>query len=191
METLIDQLYAYGKGVLPEPQRIQPLECLERAISGLSEVLPPGDRLTKALAPDLRTIQADPKSITRVFSNILANAAEAVKDGGEIRVRAENVSQIPTSEAGTKKGPYVHVHVADTGRGMPPEDKARVFDPYFTTRFIGRGLGMAEAYGVVKHYGGIIFLDSEPGRGTNVHVYLPAEPSPGSADQATDLSHKA
>jgi signal transduction histidine kinase len=61
---------------------------------------------------------------------------------------------------------------------MPEEVKERVFEPFFTTKFQGRGLGMAAAYGIIKNHGGYIYLDSEPGRGTAVHIMLPPCPAP-------------
>jgi len=186
MSQLVDQLYAYGSGVLPEPRRIQPNQCIEQAICTVSDTLPAEVRITTALSPRLYAIHADPKILERVFTSILTNSVDAMDGAGEIRVRSENVAQVPFSGAGERQSPssaYVHIHVADTGRGMTPEVLAHIFEPFYSTKFIGRGLGMAEAYGVIKHYGGMIFVDSEPNRGTNVHVYLPAEAAPDTSAQ--------
>jgi len=178
MARMVDQLYAYGRGILPEAKRIQIADCLEKAIGRVSECLPPRARITRNLSPSTFTVQADPESTTQALANVLTNALEAIPEGGEVRVRMENADRIPFSgatETGAREGPYVHVHIADNGCGMPSETLTRVFEPYFTTKRIGRGLGLSETHGVIKHFGGSIFVDSEVGRGTNVHIYLPAE----------------
>lgn len=178
MSQLVDQLYTYAIGILPEPRRVQPNQCLEQATLAVSDLLPRGVTIEKALSPRLPTVLADPASLERVFTNILTNAAEAVPEGGGIRIRTEVVTQAPFSgagESGTRLGPWVHTHIADTGCGMSPDVLAHLFEPYASTKFVGRGWGMAVAHWVVKGYRGILFVDSEPGRGTNVHVYLPTE----------------
>ncbi len=182
LSNLVDQLYSYGRGIFPDPKRIRPNECMQQAIAGLADRLPAGARITTNLARDVRAIQVDPGSITTVFANVLSNAVEAMKDGGDIRVRTANVSRVPSSpvaQPGMARGPHVHISIADTGCGMSPEVLARVFDPYFSTKgHPARGVGMAVASAVIQHYAGVIFLDSEEGRGTSVHMYLPAEGDP-------------
>jgi PAS domain S-box-containing protein len=175
---LVDEIFSIARKLFPDPKRIQPNDCVKKALSGLSDRLPEGNRLETALAPDLQLIQADRDLVARVLSNILENAVEAVEDGGDIRILTESVSQVPSSVADklhVSHGPFLHVHIADTGCGMTPGELALVFEPFFTTKHTGRGMGMSVAKAVIEHYGGFIFLDSEKGRGTRVHVYMPAE----------------
>ena len=112
-----------------------------------------------------------------MISAILANSSEAIEGKGRIRINCRNES-ITDMEAkgfsGLKTGPYVVLTIEDDGHGMDRETSKRIFEPFFTTRFHGRGLGMAAVYGIVKNHAGWIAVDSEPGQGTKVSIYLPA-----------------
>ena len=142
------------------------------------------------LAPDLWPIQADADQIHDVVTNLLRNAAQAMPDGGAVEVRAENLcvraGQLPPLGPGC----YVHLQVLDHGPGIPPEDLDRVFEPYFTTRPEGHGLGLATCWSIVRRHGGHIAVQSRPpGEGAAIDVYLPrahggleAPPAPAAAD---------
>jgi two-component system, cell cycle sensor histidine kinase and response regulator CckA len=113
--------------------------------------------------------------------NLLVNARDAMPEGGviEVETAAESVTQETFSEHVTgisvEPGGYVRWTVTAHGHGMSPETRARVFEPFFTTKEQGRGtgLGLATVYGIVKQSQGYIWIDSTPGVGTSVHVYLP------------------
>jgi CheY-like chemotaxis protein len=96
-------------------------------------------------------------------------------DGGRLTIRADNVREQELDGAGDGHGRYVLIEVADTGCGMPAKVIERAFEPFFTTKPTGQGtgLGLSMAYGFVKQTGGEILLDSEPGRGTTVRIFLP------------------
>jgi PAS domain S-box-containing protein len=127
---------------------------------------------------DIWTVEVDRSQIEQVMVNLYLNAWQAMGHGGTIRVKIENVlldnNFVKPYEAAP--GKYVRVSVADTGTGMDEETQKRVFEPFFTTRSMGRGTGMglASAFGIVKNHNGIIKFTSSPGNGTTFYIYLPA-----------------
>ena len=132
----------------------------------------------KSFAEDLWTVEADQVEIERLLLNLFVNAAQAMPGGGHLYLTTANVElsgryvqpfQLPA-------GRYVRVSTTDTGIGMDEQTRARVFEPFFTSRETGQGtgLGLASAYATVKGHGGIINVYSEKGRGTTFDVYLPA-----------------
>ena len=125
-------------------------------------------------------IKADPTQLNQILLNLCTNAAHAMKEsGGILKIGLKNTSlgvEDAKTFEGLKPGAFVRLTVSDTGCGLPPEIVGRIFDPYFTTKAVGEGTGMglAVVQGIIKSYGGAITLESEPGRGTTFHVYLPA-----------------
>jgi PAS domain S-box-containing protein len=120
-----------------------------------------------SLAADLSLVEADEGQLSQVFHNLVLNAVQAMPDGGTVTIQAENFS----SPAGKH---FVKVSVADTGVGIPEQHLQRIFDPYFTTKQQGSGLGLATCHSIIKNHGGIINLDSLPGVGSTFYVSLPA-----------------
>jgi signal transduction histidine kinase/ActR/RegA family two-component response regulator len=118
------------------------------------------------LAESLWSAEVDSGQIGQVLHNILINAREATSGGGTIEVRAENIS----GEA----EPHVRVSIRDQGHGISPDVLRRIFDPYFTTKPGGSGLGLATAYAIVAKHGGRLAVESTPGAGTVFTVDLPA-----------------
>jgi two-component system cell cycle sensor histidine kinase/response regulator CckA len=139
------------------------------------------------IAPALGRVKADAGSIEQVILNLVVNARDAMPGGGRLGISVQNRSIDQAAAAAYPEmvpGEYVMLSVADTGHGMDEQTRARVFDPFFTTKPVGQGtgLGLSTAYGFIKQSGGYIHLESEPSRGTTVHVFLPrAESSLGSA----------
>ena len=130
------------------------------------------------LAPDLWPIEADEAQLVQVFTNLLINAQQAMPHGGVVAVRAENVVRADgasrSTRCGSRPGAYVRVSVADQGIGIPKEHLSRIFDPYFSTKQRGSGLGLATTYSIVKNHGGLIGVDSQLGQGTTMEVHFPA-----------------
>jgi len=137
------------------------------------------------LAPGLPAIEADPTQFRQAIMNLLINASEAI-DGAEgtITVRTGAVELGPDALRDTlhppeaAPGPHVCVEVRDTGCGMDAATTAKVFDPFFSTKFTGRGLGLATVLGAVRGHRGALAVTSAPGRGTTFRVYLPAAGAP-------------
>ncbi len=119
-----------------------------------------------AIAEDLWCAEVDPGQIGQALHNILLNARQAMPEGGIIEVRAENV--------GGESGPAVKISIQDYGCGISPEILPRIFDPYFTTKPDGRGLGLATAYSIVSKHGGVLSVRSNPGDGATFTIDLPA-----------------
>ncbi|MBW2529421.1 MAG: PAS domain-containing protein [Deltaproteobacteria bacterium] len=123
---------------------------------------------------DLWAVHADPTQLGQVVQNLVLNAVQAMPDGGEVEVAASNETLDETSGLPLPAGRYVELAVRDTGLGIDPELVDRVFDPYFTTKEAGTGLGLATVHSVVRRHGGHTTLRSTPGSGTEVRVLLPA-----------------
>ncbi len=139
-----------------------------------------------AIAPRVWPVEVDAGQMSLVFSNLALNAVQAMPGGGRIAFAVENVAlaagEVPTLAAGD----YVRIIVSDAGQGIAPEHLGRIFDPYFTTRADGTGLGLTSVYSIVKKHDGHITVSSTLGRGTTFQIYLPAAhaalPSPAAAE---------
>jgi PAS domain S-box-containing protein len=133
-------------------------------------------RLETDLSRPLPAVEATVAQISQLVMNLTTNASEAIGDrDGVIRVTTRPVTVVPGSQLSERLSgsEYVQLEVSDTGRGMSPELQARVFDPFFSTKSRGRGLGLALVDGIVRRLGGAINLLSEPGHGTKLQVLLP------------------
>jgi len=131
-------------------------------------------RLDLHIPDDVWPIEADEGQIAQVISNIVINADHAMPEGGEVRVDVENVVAQANDAPLTVHGSYVKISIADHGVGIPREHLSKIFDPYFTTKHKGSGLGLATAYSVVKNHAGHIIAESQPTVGSTFYVYLPA-----------------
>jgi hypothetical protein len=133
------------------------------------------------LPESLYMVDVDETQIEQVIQNILINAREAMFDGGTLTISAENISLKGESSLNSmfkmtplKKGNYVKVTISDNGPGISKNNLKRIFDPYFTTKPNGTGLGLATAYNILKNHRGMITVESELGNGTSFTLYIPA-----------------
>jgi len=123
---------------------------------------------------DLWKASIDEGQISQVVNNLVLNAAQAMLQGGTVRISADNV-EVASAKAGEMKpGKYVRITVSDEGSGIPREHIKRIFEPYFTTKAKGSGLGLATSYSIVRSHEGSIEVESDVGRGTTMRVFLPA-----------------
>ena len=128
------------------------------------------------ISSDLWEVSADEEQLTQVVTNLVVNAQQSMRDGGCIDVRAENIIEpgrrwehaLPI-----EPGRYIRISVTDHGIGIPEQYVGRIFDPYFSTKENGNGLGLATAYSIVKNHGGYVAVVSRPGEGTTLTVNLP------------------
>ena len=185
--ALVKQILAYS-GKSRREIRTTDLSGLIRDFGGLLERAV-GTRalLTYDLAAGPLPVEADVAQISQVVMNLVANAAEAMgPGGGTVTVRTEAIRADRAALASPyfesedlPEGEYAVLEVSDTGSGMTPETLGKLFDPFYTTKFTGRGLGLAAVLGIVRGHGGSIRVRSEPGRGSTVRVLLPrSERSP-------------
>ncbi|MDH4233078.1 MAG: PAS domain-containing protein [Nitrospirota bacterium] len=148
------------------------------------------------LADEIWPVYADKGQITQVFMNIFMNAFEAMeKKGGRLKVETRNIRFDDVWECSQfaeahPAGDYVYARIEDTGVGMSEEIQKKVFEPFFSTKFLGRGLGLAAAAGIIQKHEGCISLESETGKGTAVHVYLPRTKG-AAADEKTERKTEA
>jgi PAS domain S-box-containing protein len=133
--------------------------------------------LVLELAPELPEVQGDPAQIQQMIMNLGTNAWEACGDGGRgtvtVRTGQARVAQALPSAVPVAPGPYVTLEVADDGCGMAPELLTRIFDPFFSTKFMGRGLGLSALAGILLGHGGGLRVESAPGQGSCFRLYLP------------------
>jgi PAS domain S-box-containing protein len=144
-------------------------------------------------APGLPLVDIDEGQIGQVFSNLFINAAEAMPAGGPIEVDADVVDVDAPASPALSPGRYVRTTITDHGAGIAPDVLPRIFDPYFTTKNRGSGLGLATVHSIVKRHGGHVEVRSEPSRGSTFTIYLPAaearvpHPAPPSRPAAQPL----
>ena len=173
---LIKHLLAYSRGGRYRSEIIDMAEFIQETLAALEKELNPRIRLSCDFSPDLPRISADPVQLRMVVEGIVNNSAEAINESGSIVIdlRSINIDSIESGQRpGMQPGQYVCFRVRDTGKGMDAETLQHIFEPFYTKKFPGRGLGMAAVYGIVKNHGGWIGVDSEPGIGTTVKIYFP------------------
>ncbi|MFO7478400.1 MAG: PAS domain-containing protein [Methyloceanibacter sp.] len=187
---LVRQLLAFSRQQTLRPQVLQLGDVLSELSILLGRLLGENVELLLDQAGDLWTVKADLHQFEQVIINLAVNARDAMADGGKLTIRTANVGEAESRALGHPElvpGDYVLIEVSDTGCGMTPEVKQKIFEPFFSTKEIGRGtgLGLSTVYGIVKQTGGYIFADSEAGNGTIMRVLLPrymetaeAEPAP-------------
>lgn len=180
---LTRELLAYARGEPARRQAVPPAGLLQEAAA--LAVQRADVRCELRVPEEPWAIQVDEEQIGRVFVNLLANAEQAMPGGGRIEVTVENVVLGEGNTLALPGGPYVRISLRDEGIGITGEHLPRIFDPYFTTKPTGTGLGLAVAYAVVTSHGGRVEVESAPGEGTNFLVYLPALPA-ASAEQAAE-----
>jgi len=170
-KDLTEQLLTFSKGGAPVKARISIADIIRESVkfcfSG-SKV-----RCEPEIGDDLWQVNADGGQINQVLNNLLINAIQAMSDGGRVRLVADNVAPDSAAELGFAGG-LIRVAVTDHGVGIPPQDLSKIFDPYFTTKEEGTGLGLATAHSIVKSHDGLLLAESTPGEGSTFTMYLPA-----------------
>ena len=127
-----------------------------------------------SIPDDLWPIEADEGQISQVMNNMIINADQSMPEGGTIRVACMNTTVGTADVPSLKAGRYVQVLIEDKGIGILPEHRSKIFDPYFTTKQRGSGLGLATSYSIIRKHHGQITVESTPGKGSTFRIYLPA-----------------
>jgi two-component system, cell cycle sensor histidine kinase and response regulator CckA len=181
--ALTRQLLAFSRRQVFHPQVVDLNTIVTETERLLARLIDEHIEFYNALDPALGRVMVDPVQVEQVIINLVLNARDAMPKGGKLTIETSNfdleenhqskISQIPA-------GKYVLLALTDTGCGMDEETQSRIFEPFYTTKEMGKGtgLGLATVYGIVKQSGGFIWVYSEEGRGTTFKVYLPRVASP-------------
>jgi len=172
-QELAQQLLTFAKGGAP----IKRTSAIQQLLRDTLSLTLHGSKVHSEfdLAEDLWPVDIDPGQISQVFNNLALNADQAMPAGGVLRVHAENFDlSIDSVSLGLRAGRWVRIAIQDQGIGIAEEYVKKIFDPYFTTKPKGSGLGLATAYSIIKNHHGIIGVDSQPGAGSTFTICLPA-----------------
>jgi PAS domain S-box-containing protein len=171
-KDLTNQLLTFAKGGAP----VKKVAYLRNQIKDATQFALRGSnvRCQFHMPHDLWAAEIDEGQINQVLYNLAINANHAMPEGGAIDVRAENISVGKESKLPLEEGEYVMISVLDHGVGIPGDQINKVFDPYFTTKETGSGLGLSSTYSIIKNHNGHIDVESAVGKGTTFTVYLPA-----------------
>ena len=174
---LVHQLLAFSRKQVIEPKVLNVNDMITNLEKMLRRLIGEHIELETSLAPDLGLVKADPTQVDQLIMNLVVNARDALPDGGTIVISTSNdyydAAEDQVSTSGRRR--WLCISVSDNGTGMSDDVKARIFEPFFTTKEVGQGTGMglATCYGIVTQNGGHIEVDTELGRGTTFHLYLP------------------
>ena len=176
-KDVVRQLLSFARKTQLEKKPTNIIPIVKESLKLLRSSIPNNIELRQNIEKNIDTILADPTQINQILINLCTNANHAMPDGGVIEINLKNVEldEKTTAKNHEKPGRYVNLTVADTGHGISQKDIDRIFDPYFTTKEIGKGTGMglAVVHGIVKEHNGIISVESEPGKGTAVSILFP------------------
>ncbi|RMF20203.1 MAG: response regulator, partial [Deltaproteobacteria bacterium] len=177
-KELVRQILAFSRQQSSEAQATDLGAVAEEAMTLARASIPTTIELVRDIEPNCPPVFADGTQLHQIIMNLCTNAYHAIGKGSgtiTVGVHSEEFGE-DCAEAGVPKpGRYVHLSVTDTGCGMDEETKSKIFDPFFTTKGVGEGtgLGLSVVHGIVTKSGGAISVDSEPGKGTTFHIYLP------------------
>jgi PAS domain S-box-containing protein len=171
-KELTQQLLIFSKGGAPVKTTLAIGDIIRESVQFALR----GSRVTceYSVPQDLWPVDADEGQLRQVVNNLIINADQAMPEGGSIRVAGENVHLDESSVLHLKTGKYVKISIKDRGPGIANEHLSKVFDPYFTTRQNGSGLGLSTSYSIINKHRGQITVSSEPGWGATFCIYLPA-----------------
>jgi two-component system cell cycle sensor histidine kinase/response regulator CckA len=177
MAKLTGQLLAYARGGKYRVSNISMIEFVRETLPLVEHTLKPTVTVETDLPEKVSRVTIDVTQMQTVLSGILSNASEAIETAGRVLISCRD-EHITTEQSkmtpGLVPGDYVVLSVTDDGKGMDEKTRQRIFEPFFSTKFQGRGLGMASVYGIIKNHDGWISVDSKPLRGTTVKIFLPA-----------------
>ncbi len=178
-KELVRQILAFSRQTTIEPMAIKIQPMVKEALKMLRASIPTTITIKENIRPDCGVVMADPTHVHQIVMNLCTNAFHAMEKSGGVLSVAVKTTCVETADASPgplpPPGEYVELTVSDTGSGIGPDILGKIFDPYFTTKEVGRGTGMglSIAHGIINSYGGAITVESAVGRGTTFHVYFP------------------
>jgi PAS domain S-box-containing protein len=179
---IVRQLMAYAGQEMDTLELIDVSRLVEESSELLQVVASKHADLRFQLGSDVPAVLANAAKMRQILINLVTNASEAIGErDGVIEISTARVTVTPDSSTipgGLRAGEYLQLEVSDTGRGLTPEMRARIFDPFYTTKFHGRGLGLAVVRGIVRRLGGAITARGEPGQGATFQILLPGSQEP-------------
>jgi len=194
--TLVRQLLAFSRRQTLRPQVLDLGDALSDLTMLLRRLIGEKVKLDLVHGRDLWPVKVDVSQFEQVIVNLAVNARDAMPEGGKLTVKTANVTNDEVAQLSYKGMPaadYVRIDMIDTGTGIPPDIIDKIFEPFFSTKEVGKGtgLGLSTVYGIVKQTGGFVYVDSEAGKGTAFHIFLPrhrpeleAQPEPTAANGA-------
>ncbi len=176
---LVKQILTFSRKADQQRQPFQPHLIVKEALKMLRATLPTTISIEEHIDPECGSILSDPMSVHQIVVNLCTNACHSMeKEKGALTVKLcrKEIRQEDIVESDVAPGPFIELFVRDTGCGMDKKTMARIFEPYFSTKEVGKGsgLGLAVVHGIVKTLHGFIEVESEPGKGSTFHVYIPA-----------------
>ena len=176
--NLVRQLLAFSRQQTLKPEVLSVTDVLADLTNLLRRLIGEMIEMEMIHGRDVAYIKADQGQLEQVVINLAVNARDAMDGAGTLTIRTENVTQAQSVQMGhdlLPRGDYVLIKVSDTGVGIPKEQVGKIFEPFYTTKEggSGTGLGLSTVYGIVKQFGGYVFVDSEPGKGASFYIYLP------------------
>ena len=173
---LTRQLLTFSRGGKPVRRTLDVRQVIREA--ALFAVTGSGSTVRFELAENLRAAEADESQLGQVVNNLVLNSVQAVPTGGEIIISAENIELADNNRFTLPCGMYLRLSFSDTGPGIPESIHSRIFDPYFTTKSSGSGLGLATVYSIIKNHYGSITVEPSAGSGTVFFIHLPSSDKP-------------
>jgi PAS domain S-box-containing protein len=183
---LTQQLLSFSRKQVIAPRVLDLGQAVARSRDMLARLIGEDVKLEFRLSADACPVRVDPNQLDQVLLNLAANARDAMPDGGSLAIstsRQEVDEAMAATHAGLTPGAWGVLEVSDTGQGIKADDLPHIFEPFYTTKPVGKGTGMglATVYGLVRQHGGVVLVDSTPGAGTTFRVLLPCcapEPDP-------------
>jgi CheY-like chemotaxis protein len=177
-KNLTQQLLTFSKGGEPVKKLVNLAELIKN--SATFSLRGSNVRCDFSISQDLRPVEVDEGQIGQVINNLVLNADHAMPEGGIIEISSDNSALAAGNKFSLPAGPYLRTSFRDHGVGIHPDHLPKVFDPYFTTKHKGSGLGLTVAYSIIDKHSGRLTAESEPGHGTTFTIYLPASEKPAS-----------
>jgi PAS domain S-box-containing protein len=188
--ALTRQLLAFSRRDVVEKRSVDLNEVVRETMKMLGRLLGEDISINTRLSAGLGRVLADPSHMVQVLMNLAVNARDAMPEGGDLTLSTATIEVVPgDGMTSLQPGRYSVITVRDTGTGMSSEVRTRIFEPFYTTKGIGRGtgLGLAVVHGIVQQSGGDVLVDSEPGKGATFKVYLPEHEGRTEAVQKSEV----